>query len=38
MKGALVCKEEITCSKNIRFYYTCSITMDITTGGKKINQ
>lgn len=41
MKSALSCKEEITCSKNITFYYTCSIAMDITIAGggkKKINE
>lgn len=31
MKGALICKEEITCSKNIRFYYPLQYCMCITT-------
>lgn len=33
MKGALIRKEEITCSKNIRFYYTCSTAMDFAITG-----
>lgn len=31
MKGALMCKEKM-CNKNMGFYYTSSIAMDIVMG------